>query len=108
MFARRHAPDLRRAAFAAWTEGSQVIEGVDARAVAIVPTHFDGVVSNRADSYQLRVGRIDKSSLRSMPLTKRARTVSAQINFIVLADMPVIPGDADGAIRFYVVDLGWV
>jgi hypothetical protein len=100
--------DSRRAAFAAWTEGAQVIKGVDARAVAIVPTHFDGVVSNRADSYQFRIGRIDKPSLRPVPLAKSARTVSAKINFIVLADMPVVPGDAHGAVRFDVVDLGWV
>jgi len=36
---------LRRAALAAGTEGAQVIKGVDPRAMAIMPAHFDCVVS---------------------------------------------------------------
>ena len=44
-----HAQNLRRATFPAWTEGSQVIKRIDARAVAVMPAHFDCVISDRPD-----------------------------------------------------------
>ena len=60
---------LNRTAFPAGTEGTQIVERVNACAMAIVPMHFDGVVADRAYFQQFRVRRRDESPLRAMALT---------------------------------------
>lgn len=101
---------LCRATFPTWAEGSQIIESINAGAVTVLPAHFDCIVSNRSDLHQLRSGHFDKSSLRSMPLTKRAWAITAKIHFVVLTYMPVVPSNPHRALGFQVIDLGriWV
>ena len=78
--------------------------------MTVLPAHFDCIVSNRSDLHQLRSGRFDKSSLGSMPLTKRAWAITTKIRFVVLTYMPVVPSNPHRALGFQVIDLGriWV
>lgn len=104
------ALQLLRLAMATRAEGPQVIIGVNTRAVAVMPVHLDCVISHRANFDQFCVGDIDESSLRAMSLTKRTGTVTPEIRFGILADMPVVPSNAHRAARSNMVDLGgdWI
>lgn len=92
-----HALRLWCATFAAGTKRPQVIEGVNACAMAIVPVHFDGIISDRPDFHELCIRLVDEFSLRPVTLAKSARTIAAQVNFGIFADMAVVPGDTDDA-----------
>ena len=96
---------LTRTAFGAGTKRAQVIERIDAGAMAILPENFYGVIADRANLYQLCGRSIDKSYLRTVTLAKRARTITAQVSLFVQADVPVVPCDANGFHRPVVVDL---
>lgn len=74
--------------------------------MAIVPAKLDGIVTHCLDADQLSVRHLDKSPLRTVPLTERARAPTAHIGFAVLADVAIVPGDAHRPAGFDVVDLG--
>ena len=93
---------------AAGAQRSQVRIRVNSRAVAVLPTKFDGIVTDRADLLQPGPGDRNKIYLRPVSLTQGARTVSAQIFFGVLSDVTVIPGDPDEAVRFDMINFSWI
>lgn len=94
-------------AVAARTKRTQIVESINAGAVAILPTHFDRIVSDTAHAFERRAGNIDKSSLRAMSLAQGARAIAAQIFLVVLARVTVVPGDPYYAARFNMVNFGW-
>ena len=76
--------------------------------MSILPAQFDRVVPYRTDRHQFRVGHVDETALRAMALAKRAGTGAAQVNFIILAGMTVIPSDAHDVTRSYMIDFSGV
>ena len=73
--------------------------------MTIVPSQFDGVVSDGADFLKLRARHGDESPLRSVALTKRARTITAKIFLSVVTRVAVVPSDPYAATGSRVVNL---
>ena len=90
------------------TQSAQVLECVNACAMAVVPLKLYGIITNGPDCDEFRVRRFDEFALRPVALAQSTRAVAAQIRLLVFAYMAVIPCDLDDATRFAVIDLGWV
>jgi len=90
------------------TKGPQVIVGVDPRTVPVVPAKLDGIISHGSDLFQFRAGNGNKSSLRSMPLAKRARTITAEIFFRVFPHMAIVPCHPYDAAGFDMIDFSGI
>ena len=88
-------------------ERAKVIEGVDAGAMAVLPEHFNGVVSYASYALKDRSRDSDETALRAMPLAHGTGTIAPKVCLIVLAYMAIRPRNAHLALRFNMVDLRW-
>jgi len=82
-------------------EPPEIGEGVDTRRVSVAPGQLDGVVADLTELPELRIPGIHESGAGAMPLTARARAISAQDPMGDPVYAPVRPGDLEdaGAVR---------
>src|SRR5262249_46925841 len=87
--------------FAALAQISQVLKRVDAGLVPIAPPRVQGIVSHHANTHQLRVFNLHEVPLTSMSLTNRTRTPATQVDKRIIAELIVIPENAQQLFFFY-------